>query len=456
MSVDQEALQGGVLCGYAFPRAAHVFARFADPAAGRRWLAGLAPQVTSAVPWTAGKPASTLNVALSMPGLRLLGVADDGFPEDFRDGMAARGERLGDAGPDHHAGWERGLCDRWAHAVVTVHARDDGDAALDAAVAALAVPAGVETVVEELRVLPEGREHFGFRDGLAQPAIADERAGPWQGLGTPQPGRKLESWEPVAPGEFVLGHPSEDGELPPAPPAPLDRESSYLVLRKLEQHVATWRSWMLERAGGDPAAAEALAARLMGRWPNGTPVARCPQAPDPALDDRALWAPDLDEATRRRRFALLNDFGYAGDEDGRRCPLTAHIRRSGPRDAFGDGRRSRRHRLVRRGMPYGPAAPAGRDDDGQRRGLWFACFQSSIVRQFELVQRDWLNDGDAFGLGADPDLVAGSGSPEAKAVVRDVGGRAVRVLGPLPRVVTLRGGGYFLAPSRPALAALTG
>ena len=32
-----------------------------------------------------------------------------------------------------------------------------------------------------------------------------------------------------------------------------------------------------------------------------------------------------------------------------------------------------------------------------------------------------------------------------------VNGRRPRVLGPVPRVVTLRGGGYFVAPSIPAL-----
>ena len=57
--------------------------------------------------------------------------------------------------------------------------------------------------------------------------------------------------------------------------------------------------------------------------------------------------------------------------------------------------------MIRRGMPYGPPLPRGRDeDDGTDRGLVFVCFKASISRQFESVQAQWLNDGNIFDLGA--------------------------------------------------------
>lgn len=457
MSVDRAALQGGILCGYAYPRAVHLLCEVRDPAAARAWLGGIIPRVTSALPWDA-KPASTLNLAFSVPGLERLGVPGEvlaAFPPEVREGMAARAQALGDRGADAPGTWEPGLDDRVAHVVATVHVLADDDAAEAAAVEAVLPGEGVAVLARErCRVLPEGREHFGFRDGLAQPSIADDHAGPWHGTGTPPRRRRRDAsatWEPLSPGEFVLGHPDEDGDLPEAPPAPFDTGTTFLVLRKLAQDVGAWRRWLLERSGGDAAAAERLAAHLVGRWPNGTPVARSPDAPDPELDELWVSSQDLTAAQRERRFALLNDFRFGGRGDGR-CARAAHVRRANPRDGLGDGRRAARHRMIRRGMPYGPAAPPGPDADDAPRGLWFASYQASVARQFELVQRDWLNDGDAFGLGRDRCPIAASGDPEGKVVVP---GRGARVMGPPPAAVRLRGGGYFVVPSIPALRTLT-
>src|SRR3954454_4569424 len=105
-----------------------------------------------------------------------------------------------------------------------------------------------------------------------------------------------------------------------------------------------------------------------------------------------------------------------------RCPLGAHIRRANPRDAldpdpdpetgFGDGRLTFRHRIIRRGMPYGDPLPDGvLDDDGEPRGLVFVCFNASLSRQFESVQRQWLNDGNVFRLAHDTDFLLGVNAP---------------------------------------------
>jgi hypothetical protein len=132
------------------------------------------------------------------------------------------------------------------------------------------------------------------------------------------------------------------------------------------------------------------------------------------------------------------------------------VRRANPRDALGwDGTRTRRHRMIRRGMPYGPALPAGEmEDDGAERGLIFVSFCASLRRQFEIVQSQWLGDGNLFGLGDDRDWVLlADDRPLAKMTIQ---GRPPRFLGGQPRFVTVRGGEYLLVPSLAGLRELAG
>jgi hypothetical protein len=131
----------------------------------------------------------------------------------------------------------------------------------------------------------------------------------------------------------------------------------------------------------------------------------------------------------------------------------AHIRRSNPRDALGfEGRLSFRHRIIRRGMPYGPPLPDGAlEDDGAERGLVFVCFNASISRQFEGVQVQWLNDGNIFGLGHDKDYLLGDARTTAKMTVQ---GAPPYFLAPQPSFVTTRGGEYLFVPGRAALRAI--
>jgi deferrochelatase/peroxidase EfeB len=148
----------------------------------------------------------------------------------------------------------------------------------------------------------------------------------------------------------------------------------------------------------------------------------------------------------------INDFRYKNDPDGLRCPLGAHVRRANPRDALGwQGRLTKRHRMIRRGMPYGrpPADPAR--PDGVDRGLMFVCHQASIERQFEVVQGQWLNDGDGFWLGVEKDLLTLGGHGEGMTIA----GRPPAFLRKPPHFVTTRGGGYFFTPGINALRTIS-
>jgi hypothetical protein len=182
-----------------------------------------------------------------------------------------------------------------------------------------------------------------------------------------------------------------------------------------------------------PGGPDLLAAKLVGRWPDGTPLARSPARPDPAL------AADP---------ARINDFAYGDDADGLRCPIGAHIRRANPRDAegFWSGRLTSRHRIIRRGRPYGEPLPDGAlEDDGVERGLIFICFNADIWRQFETIQALWIDDGDPFGLGPDKDFLVGE--PHGTVGKMTIQGRPPFFLKPQPRFVTLRGGEYLYRPS---------
>ena len=437
--IDTSELQGGMLRGYNHPVAHFLFAEVRDAAAARATLAALADDVTPERTWRGPKPQTTLNVALSHRALRALELPRptlDAFPEEFRLGMAARAPLLGDDSSAFDAGLER------LEVVVTIQAdgRDPLHAEVDRRTAQLEAGGLAVRGGQEAGVLGGRREHFGFTDGFSNPAVAGFARESVPGQGVPY--RRLPfglgplRWRAVAAGEFVLGHPDEDGAVPPAPPAPFDTDASYVVLRKLRQDVPGFRAQLAEAQRRTGVDADTVAARLVGRWPDGSPLAMRPDGPDPRLGR------DRDAA---------NDFGYADDPAGLRCPRGAHVRRANPRDALGwEGRLTARHRILRRGMPYGAELPPDRSDDADR-GLMFVAVQASIERQFEIVQRQWCNDGNAFGLGHEPDPIAGPPETPARAIV--AAGPPV-VAGPFRGCVTCRGGEYLVAPSRRALRAL--
>ncbi|HEY1357077.1 MAG TPA: Dyp-type peroxidase [Thermoleophilaceae bacterium] len=443
--IDQSDLQGNILCGYgnAFEHALFLFLHVDDAGGGRTLLGELAGEVTDAIPWDE-RPEKTLNVAVTHAGLGALGVRAElleCFPEEFRAGMEARAGMLGDEDESAPDRWDEGLRGGRPQLLVSVAAVSEQ--ALDQAATRLRERLGTGVsvaheeragVLRDLRPDEPVREHFGFADGLSQPTIEDPNAGPHDhpGRGTPT---RDGAWDDIAPGEFVLGYPDEDGLVATKPPDPLGRNGSFVVVRKLHQHVGRFRDYVSEHAAQLGMPEEMLAAKVVGRWRSGAPLELSPDEDDPEL------------SVGGARSRELNDFRYGDDQNGYRCPVGAHIRRANPRDALGwHGLLTKRHRIIRRGMPYGPAFD-GREAD---RGLMFVCYQASIARQFEFIQSLWLNDGDPFGLGADRDPL-GDTRPSEKMTIQ---GEQPRFLAPLHSFVSTRGGDYFFAPGIAALRAL--
>jgi Dyp-type peroxidase family len=428
--LDRAAIQGIVLRGYRMPFGCYLYLKVTGAAQGRDWVARVTDHVTTAAPWDT-KPANALNIAFTAAGLRALGVPEAAvasFSTPFVQGMAARADELGDREASAPRHWQDGLGGPDVHILVMLSA---GTAkALARHEGWLIGTLGRSLTVtgrQEIAALPSGTEHFGYADGFSQPDIEGAEAGPRTGLGAPAGDG---TWRPIRAGEFVLGYPDEEGVLPVAPvPDDLARNGSYLAVRKLRQDVVGFRNLLKLAAVALPGGDDLLAAKLVGRWRDGTPLETSPDRPDPAL------AADPDRN---------NTFDYADDGPGYRCPVGAHIRRANPRLSLPfDGKLVNRHRLIRRGLPYGPLLPEGAADDGIERGILFASFQADLERQFEFVQSQWINDGNAFGLGADKDPLLGDNDGTGKFTIN---GAPPAFMSSLPRLVTTAGGEYFFAP----------
>jgi Dyp-type peroxidase family len=519
-SLSLEDIQGLILWGYSEKHdARYLLLRLkagADTAKVRDWIKSL--DINSAGRWKAGAEPEPLfvNIAFSYEGLARLDVDErvlNGFSTAFvQDSQHPSRVRVnGDANP---AGWSWGSGDKTVHVALFLFAKDRALAEAEALKhKARAEEAGLEVVtILEAGTLPGRKEHFGFRDGIAQPTI--------QGSGRAElDGNTLEA------GEFLLGHRDGYGNITHSPQSPngfnVGLNGSYLVLRQLEQKVERFWSYCAEQAprlGLAPANAsgEALAdgairvaSKMVGRWPSGAPLVRHPDA-------------DPNDA----KFENEDNFNYVrNDEDhdsyGARCPFGAHVRRTNPRDwRMADDRNeamriSNLHRILRRGRPYGEAldpdmetkalitraleatargasngagsngapsngapsngAPSNGASDGAAsagRGLQFMCFNANIERQFEFVQQQWCNNPKFAGLNNDPDPLLGVPSNGHSGAVlpahatalgldapgftlqSDARGGVHKRGGALGEFVTLRGSGYFFMPSLPAVRLL--
>jgi Dyp-type peroxidase family len=408
------------------------FLSFRNAAGGRTWLSAIREKVQSAAEVRASveKDKRWVTVAFTWNGLRALGVDETSlatFPEEFRQGMAARAEVLGDTGANHPDNWVGGLASSDLHAIVILFAGDEAERARCVMEhnKFIAQCRDVQVLSSlDLEAVPPfiyAHDHFGYRDRLSQPVI--------EGTGeVPTPG----SGPPLKPGEFILGYPDEDG--PPAnlpQPEILSRNGSYMAYRRLQEHVGMFRDF-LRQHGQTTEERELLAAKLMGRWRSGAPLVLAPDRDDPALG-----------ADMQRN----NDFNYKQmDPHGYAVPLGSHMRRMNPRDTAAN---MNRRRMIRRGATYGPHLPEEAPEDGVERGIAAFVICASLIRQFEFAQNVWANDRNFHELGNERDPIIGTqdGTLEFKIPKRPIR----RKITGLPAFTTVRGGAYFFLPGINAL-----
>ena len=368
-----------------------------------------------------------ITVAFTYRGLKALGVPHESlasFAPEFRQGMAARAAELGDTRESSPENWEKPLGSPDVHVALAALSPDAArlQAVLERARRAHEELPGIEVIWrQDCYQLPTGRTSFGFKDGIGQPAV--------EGSGVPgtNPGEL-----PIKAGEFILGYPDETGSLPPIPvPEVLGRNGTYIVFRKLHTRVAAYRQYLRARAASREEE-DRLAAKMVGRWQSGAPLALCPEQDDP----------DIGADPQRN-----NDFGYQDDPRGFKCPAGAHARRANPRDALdNEGNVNvRLHRMIRRGTSYGPPLPPGLlEDDGADRGIVFVFAGAYLKRQFEFVKTQWLNDGIFIGAPAEKDPLVGANDESGRFTIPQ---RPIRRrLQDLPPFVITRGGEYCFAP----------
>ena len=242
--IDLADIQGDVLRGYTYPCAVYLLLRIDDPDRSRALMRRMLPQVHTAEPWQEGPPPTAMHVAFTFAGLAALGLRRRRCSTRSRP-SSARGWRRAPsgsatAGRARRPNGSRGSRD--AHVLVTLYGIDE--ARLEAGRDALrGVGEGAVTLVHEQRAaaLEGERDHFGFADGIAQPAIRGSGMAPRPGDGQPD-GRGR--WREVATGEFLHGYVDEDGGLPAAPAAPFDRNGTFMVYRKLAMDVAAFRRFV--------------------------------------------------------------------------------------------------------------------------------------------------------------------------------------------------------------------
>jgi deferrochelatase/peroxidase EfeB len=465
-----------------FPETTHgclVLLQWQDPQAGAALLEKLRKHIS--IEGKRDDDKGTVSLALTYRGLSRLDLGEDelrGFPKEFREGMEARSGILGDVETAHPSEWQLpeanwppppsrakpGARDRIAltsvDAVLLVQssakacggARDydfewSADHPLLTRLTDELLPrvAGVRVLhVQALRREYQGKamiEHFGFRDDVSQPHVPFERP-----EGSDE--RAVLKSDEVPPGEIVLGYPNARGEVAQYrikgvhdPKRDLLKNGSFLVLRKLEQHVERFEAFVSERAKAIDVDPDDLKAQMMGRkpGPDGAPLT------DPRVD--AASEPELQALQKLNAF----DFG----EETSRCPFHSHIRRLNPRDVArpDKDRNLPQHsipRILRRSFAYGP--PAGSPQQSEReheRGLMFMAFNAGIADQYEILQR-WVSGGNSTGLGSPlADLIAGSPKKTAFAVETKHG---VRWLSPPSEpLVSLRWGLYTFVPSLKAI-----
>ncbi len=464
--LEIDDIQGHILVGFRGPYQEIVGFRL-DPAA-------LGPARTALLPWAnrvtstrtalarrnaakeaeaagAPLPASDsvmMAMALTAEGLSCLNAAARPEDPDFLAGAARSAATLSDVTDPSNGvplGWVYGDVPERIPDVLVIFGGDSETAVRGMADTLIADLDRLATIaLRDTGVrLPEDKEHFGFVDGISQPAprgrIAEDTALVHRALppGDPIAGRFARPGRPLVwPGQYLFGEPTQLADsLAPGPIAggvgTALKNGSLLVLRRLRQDVAAFQRGMENLAAsfagqGLSADAATVAAWCVGRWSDGTPLVLSPDAPDPSIGGNIhrrngfLFSQALDSADLRLPDGSEVRFpGSPADLFGQACPFFAHIRQVNPRDDpvdFGGHGITLQAQMLRRGIPYGPAWTGA--DDGVDRGLIFMAYQTSIANQFHRLMKRWVNDNTAPLSRSGIDPVIGADKSPGRALER--------------------------------------
>ncbi|PYK96513.1 MAG: peroxidase [Verrucomicrobia bacterium] len=415
--LDLDDIQGFILRGYRMPMVRHFLLTVGVPAEARKLLGRLisgdesdAPQITTAEEWQVGfeagsgdnaaevsrhKPDYCLNLGITWQGLIALGIKDRVPTLSFNSfgafvaGAAARAKLVGDTGSSDPQNWIGDFGKGSDHVLLTLHALSPEclTSYSDRLAALFAERNAFREIWRQdgmaLMEMKDGKPvftskvPFGYTDGVSVTTIR----------GGPELSRQ-DHQQPCEPWLFVLQDDAENYIVPE--PRELGLNGSFAVFKMIMTDVVGFENFL--QSNKDKIDPELLAAKMCGRWRNGVPLALSPETDSP---------PGGIPSEQLNNFEYVNADG-SGDPKGLRCPVGAHMRRANPRGqpVTGQGQAGGSnvtHRLIRRGMPYGPTYDPTQPYDGIERGLLGYFINSSIENQYEFVLSQWANNSEFAG-----------------------------------------------------------
>ncbi|KAJ7243455.1 fungal peroxidase [Mycena rebaudengoi] len=442
VGLNLDDIQGDILIGMKKKRELFFFFSITD---AKKFKAKLNKEILPILTTTtqllsvSKQPVTALNIAFSQSGLTALNITDSLGDPAFAGGQLKDAANLGDPGT---ADWVPQFVGTKIHGVILFAS----DTVNNCNNELTKLKRTLSNTIKEVYSLQgaarpgnqEGHEHFGFLDGISNPAV--------QGFSTPLPGQSV-----VSTGSILVGE--EGDNLIDSRPA-WAKDGSFLVFRQLKQLVPEFNKFLTDnpiriRGLTPKQGSDLLGARMVGRWKSGAPIELSPRVDNPTLGA---------DRNRNNNFTFaVPGQDVANSTDQTRCPFSAHIRKTRPRADLGTPEDSAHH-IMRAGIPYGPevtSREASSKKTSVERGLAFVCYQSNLAAGFQFLQRVWADNVNFVhrGVGVDPIIGRATGSPA----------NAPRVIGGLdPRnasrpttlttdFVVSQGGEYFFAPSLSAI-----
>ena len=347
-----------------------------------------------------------------------------------------RGIELADLNDSNFDTWDAGINDNAHFLLILADAKPEelNRKKVDIQNAAIKGFADVEAIQMGDAIFNQegaGLEHFGYVDGISQPLFFEDEIDNYRVENNIPPTTLPEdfTFNPEANIDLVL--------LKDPFVKNKNAMGSFLVFRKLEQNVEGFKKAeeeLAKKLGLKGEDAERAGAMLVGRFEDGTPV-------------------QLSGEAGLINSAVLNNFDYDFNDESK-CPYHAHIRKTNPRSDLINSPlndNAKNFAMARRGITYGERKANLSDKPTKDVGLLFMSYQKSIKRQFEVIQREWANnedfinrkETDKVGL----DLVIGQGKRKPLGAYAKVWGETDTQRSGFEQFVTMKGGGYFFAPS---------
>lgn len=199
---------------------------------------------------------------------------------------------------------------------------------------------------------------------------------------------------------------------------------SYMTFKKLEVHSEIFYNRVKEIASHHKINEELAAALFIGRFRNGTPLAKYPVIREPFI-----WS----------KNGVDHPFDYNNDAEGSKCPLNAHVRATNPRGE------QKFAPIIRRSTNYSePGSGATLEELFNKvTGLFFVSYQYDIDNQFESLFDNIKKVGDLLIY---PNV--SSNNPKKVTIFKKWGDpNAEKISEEVPDLISFLGGEYLFVPS---------